>query len=72
MFDCFSFVMQELKEQKEHLLVSRNSVFVFVLLLTCVHFLSQPECFGVISVFDVIMRSALQHGIFKALPAWPP
>jgi hypothetical protein len=42
LFDCLAFVMQEPKRQEE-LQVSRQCVFVFVLLLTFVHHLAQPE-----------------------------
>jgi hypothetical protein len=45
-------------------------VFVFVLLSTFVHCLAQPERLGVAWIVSVIiMKPALEHHLFKALPA---
>jgi hypothetical protein len=37
LFDCLVFVMQQVKGLEEQLVSSRQPVFVFVLLWTCVH-----------------------------------
>ena len=71
MFDCIVCVMQRPKRRAEHLVSSRQPVFVFLflLLLTFLHFLFQPEHLEVTWIFDAIMmRSALEHVFFKVLP----
>ena len=71
MFDCIVCVMQRPKRRAEHLVSSRQPVFVFLflLLLTFLHFLFQPEHLEVTWIFDAIMmRSVLEHCIFKILP----
>jgi hypothetical protein len=67
MFVHLAFVMQELQQQEEHLVVSRQTVFVFVLLSVFVHHLAQPEWLAV-----VMTRPILEHCIFKALPDLSP
>ena len=70
MFDCIVCVMQRPKRRAEDLVSSRQPVFVFLflLLLTFLHFLFQPEHLEVTWIFDaMMMRSALEHCIVKAL-----
>ena len=47
MFVHLAFVMQKLQQREERLVVSRQTVFVFVLLSVFVHHLAQPEWLGV-------------------------
>ncbi len=56
MFDCLSFVMQQLQWREEHLVSNRHPmfVFVFVLLLKLVHHLAEPEHLDAICSFLTI------------------
>jgi hypothetical protein len=46
MFDYIVLLMQEFNQLGEHLVSSSHPVFVFLLLLTFVHHLSQPKWLG--------------------------
>ena len=80
MFDNFSLVMQELKGREERLLVSRNPVFVFMLVSAFVQHLVRLEWPGFAFFFaDIMMVHAREHHFVKALPdchyehpAWCP
>jgi hypothetical protein len=68
-FDYLFFVMQQFQWREEHQVSSRHTMFVFLLLLTFVHCLAQPEWLGLACFFAVaMMRSALEYCMFKALP----
>jgi hypothetical protein len=65
MFNFFSFVMQQLKWGREHL-VSRHPVFVFVLFLTSVNHLAQPEWLILVCADAAIFLASVCISVFMS------
>jgi hypothetical protein len=65
MFNFFSFVIQQLKWGRGHL-VSRHPVFVFVLFLTSVNHLAQPEWLILVCADAAIFLASVCVSVFMS------